>query len=122
MALTAVETLDEIIDVSELLLKQLDASGIADEKSTLALNSQEGEASPETVNLMSLIAQREKSIHHLFESFTAEELQLHALKLQTLASLDNQLVNKVNSTQRSAKSEILKLKKNRKAINSYQKL
>ncbi|AWB56712.1 hypothetical protein [Colwellia sp. Arc7-D] len=122
MALKAVETLDQIIDVSEVLLKLLDTSNIEDENAKLALNNPADETPPETVNLLNLIAQREKSIYHLFESFTAEELQLHALKLQFLASLDTQLVNKVNSSQRSAKSEILKLKKNRKAINLYQKL
>jgi|TARA_B110000211_G_C14092475_1_gene559998 hypothetical protein len=122
VALSAVEIIDEVIEVSELLLTLLDTSGIEDESAKLALNNTADETSPETANLLSLIAQREKSIYQLFESFTAEELQLHALKLQTLANLDNQLVNKVNSTQRSAKSEILQLKKNRKAINLYQKL
>jgi hypothetical protein len=39
-----------------------------------------------------------------------------------MALLDRQLIEKVNCVQKSAKSTILTLKKNKKAISLYQKL
>ncbi|MBA6326959.1 hypothetical protein H4J46_03195 [Colwellia sp. MB02u-6] len=75
-----------------------------------------------TAKLLKLMKHREEKIYQLFEHFSPEELQLHLAQLQTIAALDSQLIEKVNRTQESAKSEILTLKKNKKAINLYQKL
>ncbi|MBA6291803.1 hypothetical protein H4J58_15140 [Colwellia sp. MB3u-70] len=74
-----------------------------------------------TAKLLKLMKHREDKIYQLFEHFSPEELQLHLEQLQTMAALDSQLIEKVNRTQESAKSEILTLKKNKKAINLYQK-
>ncbi|MBA6389460.1 hypothetical protein H4J38_01560 [Colwellia sp. BRX10-3] len=122
MVLNAVETLDDIIGVSEMLLKLLVTSDIESTKSIPELYNQPDESPADTDKLWKLIAKREKKIHQLFENFSSEELQLHQVKLQTMAALDTQLVDKVNRTQKSAKSKILKLKQNKKAISLYQKL
>ena len=122
MVLNAVETLDDIIDVSEMLIKLLVTSDIESKKSIAELYNQADENPADTDKLLKLIAKREEKIHLLFENFSSEELQLHLVKLQTMAALDTQLVDKVNCTQKSAKSKILKLKQNKKAISLYQKL
>ena len=122
MALTAIEILDNVIDVSELLLKLLDASDVEREKMVDESVDQGDKNSANTTKLLKLMVIREEKIHQLFEDFSSEELQMHQTKLQAMATLDNQLVEKVNRTQDLAKSKILTLKKNRKAIKLYQKL
>ena len=124
MSITATEVLEHVIDASEMLLELLDTSDLE-----LELSSPELSELPERVNknsastekLLKLMMFREEKIHQLF-NFDRTELQTHQSKLQTIAKLDNQLVEKINQTQDIAKSEILTLKKNRKAINLYQKL
>ena len=146
MALTAIENLTDIIEVSKLLLKHLDTadiqvqseneteSGVESEidggigsvrdnkKSIAESTSNDNSEQINTAKLLKLIKNREEKIYQLFEHFSPEELQLHLAELQTMAALDSQLIEKVNRTQQSAKSEILTLKKNKKAINLYQKL
>lgn len=122
MALTAIEVLDNVIDVSERLLKLLDASDVEREKTVDESVDQGDKNSANTTKLLKLMVIREEKIHQLFEDFSSEELQMHQTKLQAMATLDNQLVEKVNRTQDLAKSKILTLKKNRKAIKLYQKL
>ena len=122
MALTAIELIDNVIDVSEMLLKLLDASDMEREKPAADLAEQDDKSSANTTKLLKLMVIREDKIHQLFEDFSSEELQIHHAKLLAISALDNQLVEKVNRTQNSAKSKILTLKKNRKAINLYQKL
>jgi len=126
VALTAIEVLDNVIDVSERLLKLLDASDVEREKTvdeSVDESVDQGDKnSANTTKLLKLMVIREEKIHQLFEDFSSEELQMHQTKLQAMATLDNQLVEKVNRTQDLAKSKILTLKKNRKAIKLYQKL
>lgn len=125
MSITATEVLEHVIDASEMLLELLDTSDLE-----LEFSSPELSELPERVNknsastekLLKLMMFREEKIHQLFNDFDKKELQTHQSKLQTIAKLDNQLVEKINQTQDIAKSEILTLKKNRKAINLYQKL
>ncbi|MBA6340525.1 hypothetical protein H4J59_05890 [Colwellia sp. MB02u-10] len=145
MALTAIENLTDIIEVSKLLLKLLDTADIQgqsenkvesgtegriesgidsvgeNKKSIAESTSHDNSEQINTAKLLKLIKHREDKIYQLFEHFSPEELQLHLAELQTMAALDSQLIEKVNRTQESAKSEILTLKKNRKAINLYQK-
>jgi hypothetical protein len=143
VALTAIENLTDIIEVSKLLLKLLDTADIQgqsetdseieseieggidsvreNEKSIAKSTSHDNSEQINTAKLLKLIKHREDKIYQLFEHFSPEELQLHLAELQTMAALDSQLIEKVNRTQESAKSEILTLKKNRKAINLYQK-
>lgn len=131
MALTAIESLTDIIEVSKVLLKLLDTADIQgqdiqgqseNKKSIAESASQDNGEQINTAKLLTLIKHREEKIYQLFECFSPEELQLHLAQLQTMAALDSQLIEKVNRTQQSAKSEILTLKKNKKAINLYQKL
>ena len=126
MALTAIENLADIIEVSKLLLKHLDTADIQgqseNKKSIAESTSHANSEQINTAKLLKLMTNREEKIHQLFEHFSPEELQLHLAQLQTIAALDSQLIEKVNRTQESAKSEILTLKKNKKAINLYQKL
>ncbi|MBA6295542.1 hypothetical protein [Colwellia sp. MB02u-9] len=146
MALTAIENLADIIEVSKLLLKHLDTADIQvqsenetnsrveseieggigsvrdNKKSIAESTSHDNSEQINTAKLLKLIKNREEKIYQLFEHFSPEELQLHLAQLQTMAALDSQLIEKVNRTQQSAKSEILTLKKNKKAINLYQKL
>lgn len=122
MALTAIEVIDNVIDVSEMLLKLLDASDMEREKPAADLADQDNKISANTKKLLKLMVVREEKIYQLFNDFSSEELQVNQIKLQAISTLDNQLVEKVNRTQNSAKSKILALKKNRKAINLYQKL
>lgn len=121
MALTAIEIIDNVIDVSERLLKLLDASDMERERPVSELADQDNKISANTTKLLKLMVIREEKIHQLFKDFSSEELQINQVKLQAISVLDIQLVEKVNRTQNSAKSKILALKKNRKAINLYQK-
>jgi hypothetical protein len=118
---TAIESLDRIIDVSTMLLQMLDASDIDVDASTPSKTQKNSENKTNVSTLLALMAKREQQIHQLFENFNHDELQLHLSKLQTMLTLDSQLVEKVNHAQKSAKSKILQLKKNKKAINIYQK-
>jgi len=131
VALTAIESLTDIIEVSKVLLKLLDTADIQgqdiqgqseNKKSIAESASHDNGEQINTAKLLTLIKHREDKIYQLFEHFSPEELQLHLAQLQTMAALDSQLIEKVNRTQESAKSEILTLKKNKKAINLYQKL
>jgi hypothetical protein len=146
VALTALENLTDIIEVSTLLLKHLDTADIQgqsenkieseiegvieseiesvreNKKSIAESTSHDNSEKINTAKLLKLMKNREEKIYQLFEHFSPEELQLHLAQLQTMAALDSQLIEKVNRTQQLAKSEILTLKKNRKAINLYQKL
>jgi hypothetical protein len=138
VALTALENLTDIIEVSTLLLKHLDTAdiqgqsenkieseieGVRENKKSIAEStSHDNSEKINTAKLLKLMKNREEKIYQLFEHFSPEELQLHLAQLQTMAALDSQLIEKVNRTQQLAKSEILTLKKNRKAINLYQKL
>ncbi|ASP46581.1 hypothetical protein [Cognaticolwellia beringensis] len=122
MALSAIEIIDNVIDVSEMLLKLLDALNTERERQVAESAEQDDKSSANTTKLLKLMVIREDKIHQLFEGFSSEELQIHHTKLLAISALDNQLVEKVNRTQNSAKSKILTLKKNRKAINLYQKL
>jgi hypothetical protein len=146
VALTALENLTDIIEVSKMLLKLLDTADIQgqsdnetdseieggtergiesvgeNKKSITESTSHDNSEQINTTKLLKLMKNREEKIYQLFEHFSPEELQLHLAKLQTMAALDSQLIEKVNRTQQSAKSEILTLKKNKKAINLYQKL
>jgi hypothetical protein len=131
VALTAIESLTDIIEVSKVLLKLLDTADIQgqdiqgqseNKKSIAESASHDNGEQINTAKLLTLIKHREDKIYQLFEHFSPEELQLHLAQLQTMAALDSQLIEKVNRTQQSAKSEILTLKKNKKAINLYQKL
>lgn len=146
MALTALENLTDIIEVSKMLLKLLDTADIQGQSENEIESEIEGRPESEidsikenkkliaestshdsseqinTAKLLKLMKHREEKIYQLFEHFSPEELQLHLAQLQTIAALDSQLIEKVNRTQESAKSEILTLKKNKKAINLYQKL
>ena len=140
MALTALENLTDIIEVSKMLLKLLDTADIQgqseteskieggiesvgeNKKSIAESTSHDNSEQINTAKLLKLMKHREDKIYQLFEHFSPEELQLHLAQLQTMAALDSQLIEKVNRTQESAKSEILTLKKNKKAINLYQKL
>lgn len=121
MVATAIESLDRIIDVSTMLLQMLDASDIDVDASTPSKTQKNSENKTNVSTLLALMAKREQQIHQLFENFSHDELQLHLSKLQTMLTLDSQLVEKVNHAQKSAKSKILQLKKNKKAINIYQK-
>jgi hypothetical protein len=149
VALTAIENLTDIIEVSKLLLKHLDTVDIQgqsenkidhgiesaiegrtesaiesvgeNKKSITESIHHDNSEQINTAKLLKLMKNREEKIYQLFEHFSPEELQLHLEQLQTMAALDSQLIEKVNRTQESAKSEILTLKKNRKAINLYQK-
>tara|TARA_R110000744_G_scaffold209762_7_gene328750 strand:+ start:847 stop:1215 length:369 start_codon:yes stop_codon:yes gene_type:complete len=121
VALTAIEIIDNVIDVSERLLKLLDASDMERERPVSELADQDNKISANTTKLLKLMVIREEKIHQLFKDFSSEELQINQVKLQAISVLDIQLVEKVNRTQNSAKSKILALKKNRKAINLYQK-
>jgi len=150
VALTAIESLTDIIEVSKMLLKLLDTADIQgqsdnetdseieggtergieggiesvgeNKKSIAESASHDNSEQINTAKLLKLMKHREDKIYQLFEHFSPEELQLHLEQLQTMAALDSQLIEKVNRTQESAKSEILTLKKNKKAINLYQKL
>jgi hypothetical protein len=146
VALTALENLADIIEVSKLLLKHLDTADIQvqsenetdsevenkieseigsvrdNKKSIAESTSHDSSEQINTAKLLKLMKNREEKIYQLFEHFSPEELQLHLTQLQTIAALDSQLIEKVNRSQQSAKSEILTLKKNKKAINLYQKL
>lgn len=122
MALTAVEVLDHVIDVSQSLLKLIDASDAKGEKLAPVSADQDDINSVKKSNLLGLIKIREEKIHQLFEDFSSEELQMHQVKLQSVKTLDNELVEKVRRILQSSKSKILALKQNRKAINQYQKL
>lgn len=122
MALTAKETLIDIIDVSKTLLQRLDTSILESKQSIPEQLNQDSQNQVATKELLSLMAKREENIHQLFEYFSHDELQMHLQQLQTMALLDRQLIEKVNCVQKSAKSTILTLKKNKKAISLYQKL
>jgi hypothetical protein len=146
VALTAIENLADIIEVSKMLLKLLDTADIQgqsdnetdseieggtergiesvgeNKKSITESTSHDNSEQINTAKLLKLMKHREDKIYQLFEHFSPEELQLHLAQLQNMAALDSQLIEKVNRTQASAKSEILTLKKNKKAINLYQKL
>ena len=125
MSITAVEVIEHVIDASEMLLELLDTSDLELEFSSPELSElpeRVNKSSASTEKLLKLMIFREEKIHQLFNDFDRTELQTHQSKLQTITKLDNQLVEKINQTQDIAKSEILTLKKNRKAINLYQKL
>lgn len=122
MALSAVEVLDHVIDVSQTLLKLLDASDVEGEKLADLSADQEDINSVKKSNLVGLIKVREEKIHQLFADFSSKELQLHKIKLQSVKELDNEILDKVKRTLQSAKGKILTLKQNKKAINHYQKL
>lgn len=122
MALSAVEVLDHVIDVSQSLLKLLDASNVEGERLADLSADQEDINSVKKSNLLGLIKVREEKIHQLFEDFSSEELQVHQVKLQSVKALDNEILEKVKRTLQSAKGKILTLKQNKKAINQYQKL
>lgn len=113
----ALTALNEIIDASEMLIKLLDAS-IVDGTDTPSTSEQVQNTNNK---LLALMKKREQKIHFLFDEFNTEKLQVHLEKIQSMTILDKQLIDKVNSTQRKAKSNILALKKNRKAIHTYQK-
>ena len=122
MALTAKETLADIIDVSKALLQRLNTSSLESKQSIPEQLNQDSQKQVATTELLNLMAKREEKIHQLFENFSHDELQMHLQQLQTMALLDRQLIEKVNCVQKSAKSTILTLKKNKKAISLYQKL
>jgi hypothetical protein len=122
VALTAKETLIDIIDVSKTLLQRLDTPILESKQSIPEQLNQDSQNQVATKELLSLMAKREENIHQLFEYFSHDELQMHLQQLQTMALLDRQLIEKVNCVQKSAKSTILTLKKNKKAISLYQKL
>ena len=120
--LTASEYLADINDVSTSLLKLLDTSDLAREQPEVVNVNQDTSSAGNTKELLKLMAIREEKIYQLFDKFSYDELQHYSAQLQTMATLDNLLIEKVNQSQKSAKSDIIKLKKNRKAINIYQKL
>ncbi len=122
MVLNAVEILTDIIDVSKTLLQCLDTSSLESKQSIPEQLNQDSQKQVATTELLNLMAKREEKIHQLFENFSHDELQMHLQQLQTMALLDRQLIEKVNCVQKSAKSTILTLKKNKKAISLYQKL
>jgi hypothetical protein len=122
VALTAKETLIDIIDVSKTLLQRLDTSSLESKQSIPEQLNQDSQNQVATKELLNLMAEREENIHQLFEYFSHDELQMHLQQLQTMALLDRQLIEKVNCVQKSAKSTILTLKKNKKAISLYQKI
>lgn len=122
---TAIKSIEEIIDVSEMLLQLLDTSAVAALASQASKNvdsSLESDQEAIMAKLIALMAEREEKVYHLFEHFNQQELQAYSSQLQIMSTLDQQLVLKVNSAQKSAKSKILTLKKNKKAISHYQKL
>lgn len=120
MADAALEILTNIIDLSNMLLKLLDNSKLEFDSSQNDLAKQESDA--DIKNVLAVMAVREEKIHHIFNSFSHEQLLSYKEELQLVARLDLQVVNKVNISHTSAKSKILTLKKNKKAINTYQKL
>lgn len=122
MALKAVEYLDDINDVSTRLLKLLDTSALVPEQTKEVQANQALTFADNTKKLLTLMAVREEKIYQLFDQFSYDELQNYQEQLQTMGTLDNLLIDTVNQSQKSAKSNIIKLKKNRKAIDIYQKL
>ena len=73
-------------------------------------------------NLLKLMNNRDKLIHHMFEHHDNALLSRYSNELSLIDKLDKQLILKMASIQTSAKSKILQMKKNKKAINLYQKL
>lgn len=118
MQYTAIACLDEINDVSTQLLMLLDTSELAREQPKEEQTNQEAK----TKKLLTLMATRKEKIYYLFEHYSHQELQLHTEQLQKMATLDTLLIEKVSSSQKSSKSQIAVLQKNKKAINIYQKL
>lgn len=104
------DTLESIICVSNKILTLLDTQDIiAGELTT----------SDEVFNLSS---DRENLLHSFFELNSEEELQECSKYLQEIHRLDLSITAKSNSVYQRAKMEVLKFKKNQKAINAYQKV
>lgn len=69
--------------------------------------------------IKSLLDIREKNIHQLFKSYSAEELTLFSNQLNRLNNLDKQLINAAAQAKEIMAKQILKQKNNSKATNAY---
>lgn len=118
MAENALTLLLNINEVSKQLLSLLDTSN--DELTSTSANSPQQVQENNSQKLISLMTTRDESIRLLFTSHSRSELAQYADHITTMMVLDEQLRNKVDSKHSGAKSKILQLKKNKKAINIYQ--
>ena len=110
MPLTPNECLDDIIDVSNRLIMLLDT-----------YNSTHAEGSVDEANkVIDLMKKRKSSLHQLFEGFSPKTLSANQDKINILAHLDKAIVEKANTLHESIKAELFSIKKNKKAINTYQ--
>lgn len=107
------DCIQQVIDVSNELIASLDTRDFAVVKDSTSTEDKE---------LLFTMEKREKLIHQLFENFDAKTLELYASDLTRISILDKQLVIKISSAQKVTKSIVLQMKKNKKAINTYQKL
>lgn len=109
MTASALETIQSIIRVSNSTLTLLDTQNITDGELTTASE------------IFELSTQRESLIRLLFESNSKSELQKYHLNLQEIYNLDHAITTKSESLYHGTKTEVLKFKKNQKAINAYKK-
>jgi hypothetical protein len=110
VALTANEYLDDIIDVSNRLISLLDT-----------YNSMRAEDSVGEVNkAIELMKERQNSLHQLFERFSPKALSTYQDKINVLIHLDKIIIEKANSLHEGTKEKLFSIKKNKKAIITYQ--
>ncbi len=111
-------TLENIISVSKAILVQIEPNDISSKRSTRS----RGDDISKDKELIDMMAKRDRLIHQVFEQFSHDELKKHSSALTSIYSLDKMLVENINKSQKSAKSKIVAFKKNKKAINIYQKI
>jgi hypothetical protein len=70
---------------------------------------------------MKLIYERETLIHLLFKQHGAEEIKLELSLLNKMVSLDAELTSKAQVCKKTLSEQVIRLKKGRKASQSYQK-
>ena len=84
-------------------------------------NSTPAEGSVDEANkAIDLMKKRKSSLHQLFERFSPKTLSANQDKMNILAHLDKTIVDKANTLHESIKAELFSIKKNKKAINTYQ--
>lgn len=121
MGENALTLLLDINEVSRQLVSMLDTSNNELTSSALDSTSPQQVQENHSQKLISLMVNRDQKIRELFSSHSQSELERYTDHIATMMSLDEQLRTKVDSNHSEAKSKILQLKKNKKAINIYQK-
>jgi len=120
-------TIESINELSQILLAQFDIQRESTEGNVAQQTSTELSADSATTNqysdekLLHLVASRDALIRQLFERYNQAQLSAELVLINEMVSLDQQLTSKSLQNKQALSAQVLKLRKNKKITNLYQK-